>query len=206
MRKRPVGAGSSSGSGSVRSSLEPALGALDQGLGHVVGGGEHGERQAHVVAAPRERELGHVQLAVGETGPVRGRAAVGREGEAADRHQPGARGAVGRVGHRAAGQVAPLRRGAREAPRTGRAHAAHATEAGQRGAVAVGLLEAEPRLAGAAGGEGGRARIHLGADRHGESGEDLSLPPPGAAHGPLGAPQERGAGAGVEGEAAVSGR
>ena len=64
---------------------------------------------------------------------------------------------VARLGVR--GQLAPRRRGVGEAPRAARADRAHAAQRGQRGAVAVGLLEAEPRLARAARGEHDRAGV-----------------------------------------------
>ena len=95
-----------------------------------------------------------------EARPVRRAAAVGREREAADRDEPGAGGPSGASATAVAGELAPVRRD-RPAKRPGpRASSrAHAAERGQRGAVAVGLLEAEPRLAGAARGEGDRARV-----------------------------------------------
>ena len=60
-------------------------------------------------AAARERDLGDDQVRGGEAGPVRRVAAVGGEGEPAERDQARAGRAVGRVGDRARGEPPPGR-------------------------------------------------------------------------------------------------
>ena len=149
----PTGSGSSSGSGAARSSPSARLEPREQVLGGVVGRGQRGERQR----APRRRARasatsGTCSDAGAKPAQCGARAAVGREREAADGHQPGAARAVGRRRTSASrGQRAPAR-ARRASKRSGagapRARAAQ-PERRERGAVAVGLLEAEPRLAGA---------------------------------------------------------
>ena len=80
---------------------------LGELLGDVVGRGErrHGERDLAVAA--RQRHLGHDERAGAEAGPVRRRAAVGREREAADRDEPGAGRPVVLARDRPAGERAP---------------------------------------------------------------------------------------------------
>ena len=107
----PTGSGSSSGSGAVAQLVERARSSrASRSSAVVVGRGERRERQPHVVAAARERDLGHVQRRRREAGPVRRRAAVGREGEAADRDRAARR--AGRPAgrrRRSRGQRAPAR-------------------------------------------------------------------------------------------------
>ena len=117
MRKRPAGAGSSSGSGVARSAARPRLEPRRELLGHVVGGGQGGEREPHVVAAAGERDLRHHQVGRREPRPVRRGSAVVGEREAADRHEAGAGRPVGRVGLRRARQLAPRGGDLLEAPR-----------------------------------------------------------------------------------------
>ena len=117
-------------------------------LGHVVGRGERRQREADLAVAARQRDLGDDELAGAEARPVRRRAALGREREAADRHEPGAGRAVGRAGDRAAGERAPGRGDRARSARARRPRAVRTrAERRERRAAAVGLLEAEPVLA-----------------------------------------------------------
>ena len=61
--------------------------AVRELLGHVVGRGERRQREADLAVAARQRDLGDDQLAGAEARPVRRGAALGREREAADRHE-----------------------------------------------------------------------------------------------------------------------
>ena len=88
----------------------------------------------------------------------------------------------------------------RNRSRPARADRPHAAERRQRGAVAVGLLEAEPRLAGAARGERERARVRRARDGHGDRGQHLRAARAGAAHRALAAREQLTAGAGRERE------
>ena len=82
--------------------------------------------------------------------------------EAADADDAGAGGAAGRVGQDPRGQLPPASAELREAPVARRRAALHRTpERGERRAVAIGLLEAEPRFAGPAGAEHDLARVNL---------------------------------------------
>ena len=121
--------------------------AVRELLGHVVGRGERRQREADLAVAARQRDLGDHELTGAEARPVRRGAALGREGEAADRDQAGARRPVGRARDRAAGERAPGRGDLGEAPRARRLEPAHGAERRQRRAAAIGLLEAEPVLA-----------------------------------------------------------
>ena len=85
--KRPAGAGSSIGSGGSSQRGGALLEPRDDLLGHVVGRHQRGEREADVGAGARQRDLGHHQVAGREALPVARGAALGREGEAAHRHQ-----------------------------------------------------------------------------------------------------------------------
>ena len=132
---------------------------------------QRGDRQAHVAAAPRECDLRTCSEAGVKPSHCGLPAALRREGEAADRHEPGARRAVGRIGDRRRRERAPFARDGLEAAGPGGPEAcrapgfAHAAEGGERRAVAVGLLEAEPRLAGAARGDDSRDRVDAGGRR-----------------------------------------
>ena len=149
-------------------------------LGVVVGGGDRGQRERHLLAAARQRDLGQVQRRGLEAGPRRRRAAIGSEGEAADRHRP-------RVLARRVGQeLAPARGDASEAPGAARVERGGATDRGQGEAVAVGVLEAEPVLARAARGDGHRGRVHRGRERHRDRHQALARAPR-AAHALAGA-------------------
>ena len=168
-------------------------------VGHVVGGGEDSEREPHVAAAAGERHLRDDQIGRLEARPVRRVAAVVGEREAADRHQAGAGGPVRRVGLGRSGQLPP--RGGRllEAPRPAALDPADAAERGERGAAAVGLLEAEPGLAGTARGEGDGARVDVRRERERDPGEHLAPAAASAPHGALAAlsqPVERDGGSG----------
>ena len=91
---------------------------------------------------------GTMQVGGAEAGPVRRGGAVGREREAADGDQPRAGRAVGRVGDGRRRRARATRAAtAREAVRPARLEPRDAAERGERRAVAVGLLEAEPGVA-----------------------------------------------------------
>jgi hypothetical protein len=154
-------------------------------LGHVVGGGQDGEREPHVGAAAGDRDLGDDQVGRLEPRPVPSGAAVVGEREAANGHETGAGRPVRRVGFRRARQLAPGGGGLPEAPRAAAGEVRRAAERGQGGAAAIGLLEAEPGLACAPRGEGDGARID--GRRHGDRdrGEHLSPAAPRAPDGAL---------------------
>jgi hypothetical protein len=160
--------------------LEPG----DQLLGDVVGRGQRGEGEPHVGAAAGQRQLRDHEVGGLEAGPVRRRAAVVGEREAADGHEPGAGRAVRRVGLGRARERAPGGRGAREAIGAATLDPVHAAQRGECGARAVGLLEAEPRLAVATRCEDGGAGVDRRGDRHGHGDQHLA---PAAARAPDGA-------------------
>ena len=85
-----------------------------------------------------------------------------------------------------------------------RRHARRAAERGQRGAVAVGLLEAEPVVVRAARGEHQRARVDVGADPHGQPRQHAAAGTPRAPDGALAAQQQLGARRAVEREAVIA--
>ena len=130
-------------------------------LGVVVGREERGERQAHLLPTPGERDLGHVQRRRRKPPPVRRGAALGCEGEASDGDRAGRAEAVGRVALGRPGEGAPRPRHRGEALRPARVERLHAPERAQGGAVAVGLLYAEPRLFVDARRDRDRDRIHI---------------------------------------------
>ena len=191
--KRPAGAGSSSGSGAPRSPAQAPLRAGDELVGEVVRRGEHGDGEPHVAPAAGDRHLRHGQLAGREARPVRRGATLGGEREAAHRDQPGAGRPVRRVGLGGAGQPPPGAGELGEPARAGRAQAGDRADGGQRGSVAVGLLEAEPRLAGPARREGDGARVDVRGEPQADAGEHILPAPARAPHGPLAAGAERGA-------------
>ena len=151
LRSARPGAGSSSGSGASRSSPSRARRPLEQLVGRRRRARRARRGQAHVARrGGRARPRGRCSDAGAKPAPVRRRAAVGREGEAADRDRARRRGgAVRRVGdaRRAASARHARATLARSARRPRRSQRAHAAERGERRAAAVGLLEAEPRLA-----------------------------------------------------------
>jgi hypothetical protein len=106
---------------------------------------------------------------------VRRAAAVRGEGEAADRDRAGRAGAVGRVAQRAGRQRAPGPGDGGEAVGPRRLERRDAAERPQRRAVAVGLLQAEPRLAGAPRRHDDRGRVDVAAQRDGDPGQRLAL-------------------------------
>ena len=128
-------------------------------LGHVVGRGERRDGQADLAVAARERDLRHDERAGAEAGPVRRRAAVGGEREAADRHEPGAGRPAVLTRDRAARELAPGCGDHGEAVGPARFEPAHRAERGDRGAAARGLLVGEPVLLGRPRGEHDRARV-----------------------------------------------
>ena len=185
--------------------------------GSVVARREHRDGQPHVAPAPRERELGHDQAAGAKPAQCGAPAPPAANGEAADGHEPGARRPVGRVGDRPARElppgvrhrgearaaavvaVAPRRRGGRGVePRD-------AAERGQRGAVAIGLLVAEPVVLGRPRREDDRARIDLRAHAHREPREHAGARAPGAPHRALAAQQQLRTGRAVEREPVLRG-
>ena len=90
-----------------------------------------------------------------------------------------------RVGH----QPAPARGDAPEAPGAAVVERGRATDRGQREAIAIGVLEAEPVLARAARGDGHRGGVHGGRERHRDGHQALARAP-GAAHALAGAGAE----------------
>ena len=145
----PPGAGSSSGSGARRAARRRgARCARDEVLGRVVGLRERrrrsgGRRRRGARARPRGRAATRRR-----SRPSAARAPPsGGEGEAADGDRAGAARAVGRV---ARGAATPARASAWRRAGSGPARRPRSRptqpERGERGAVAVGLLEAEPRL------------------------------------------------------------
>ena len=119
---------------------ESVLETGEQRLGDIVGRRRGGERQPGLPSPPCQRDLGNHQGGRGEPGPVRSGAAVGREGEPAHGHEPGAARPVRRVDHRARDEIAPGGRDRREAVRAPRLERAGRAQGGEREAVAVGLL------------------------------------------------------------------
>ena len=154
-------------------------------LRDVVGGGQDGKREPYVAAAAGERDLGDDQVRRLEARPVRRVAAVVGEREAADRHQPGTGRPVRRVRFRRARQLTPRRGRLLEAPWPAGLEPLHAAERGQRGAAAVGLLEAEPGLVGPARGEGDGARVDGRGHGQGDRREHLPSAATGAPDGAL---------------------
>ncbi len=129
--------------------------------------------------AAGQREFRNVQRSGVESVPGPRAAAIGREGEAAHRHEPRAGSARGWVTGGAGGQFAPGRRRGGEAPLPVAGQIADTAEGGQRGGAALGLLQTEPRLAGAS-----RARDHRGGiDRPGTGRRDADQLRPAAGAG-----------------------
>ena len=147
---------------------------LGELLGDVVGRGEPGHGQADLAVAARQRHLGHDERAGAEARPVRRRAAVGGEREAADRHEPGAGRTGVLAGDRAARQLPPGGGDGREAPGAVGLERSQRAERRHGGAAARGLLVTEPVLAGLARGEHDRARIDGGIEAHGQADEHLA--------------------------------
>ena len=87
-----------------------------------------------------------------------------------------------RVGH----QLAPARGDAPEAPGAAVVERGRATDRGQREAIAIGVLEAEPVLARAPRGDRHRGGVHRGRERHRDGHQALARAP-GAAHALAGA-------------------
>ncbi len=181
--KRPAGAGSSSGSSRSRSAADAGGHPLGELLGDVVGRGEPGHGQADLAVAARQRHLGHDERAGAEARPVRRRAAVGREREAADRHEPGAGRPGVLAGDRTARELPPGGGDGREALGAVGLERPQRAERRHDGAAARGLLVTEPVLAGLARGEDDRARIDGGIDAHGQPDEHLAALAAGAPHG-----------------------
>ena len=155
-------------------------------LGVVVGLRDGRERQAHVAAPARQRDAGHVQRRGRVALPVRRRAAVGGEGEASDGDRPAAARAVGRVADGPGGQRAPAARHRREAVGPAGVQGRCRAQRGQRGPVAVGLLQAEPRLARTPRRDGHRGGVDVARHRHRDRGHHAPLPrATGLAHGGL---------------------
>ena len=127
--------------------------AREQVLGGVVGRRERGERQAHLAAAPGERDLGHDQRRrrepsqCGDAAPSRANANPPTATSPAPGGPSGGSATASRPAARHARATALKALGA------GRLERSHAAERRERAAVAVGLLEAEPRLARPARGE-----------------------------------------------------
>ena len=117
------------------------------------------DRAPDLLAPADERHLAARAASRSETGPVRRAAAIVCEGEAA----AGDEAAAGRSSRRLRRRPArPGRASARRSARSEHARAPRAprgAERGDRGALAVGLLEAHPRLAGAARAEHHGARV-----------------------------------------------
>ena len=141
--------------------------AREQLLGGVVGRGQRRQRQAHARRPPRSTrrsvDLGDDQRRRREALPVRRRAAVGREREAAHRDRPAAVGPVARRRRRPRAADSARQRSATlvEALGAARLQRDRLAQPGQRRAAAVGLLEREPRLAGAARGARDRRRVDV---------------------------------------------
>ena len=125
---------------------EPRVDPLEQLIGRVVGRRARGDGQPHVLATARERDLRHVQRGGREALPLR--AAPRRPARTRSRRRRRVRRPTGRPADRRTRP--PRARAIRARPRrSGRVPTrapAHAAESGERRAVAVGLLEAEPRL------------------------------------------------------------
>ena len=130
------------------------------GLG-VVGGDVEVDRQPGRPAAPRQRYLGDDQRSRRKAAPDRRSTTVGGEREAAQRHQPGGRGPRGLVGERVGRHRAPAAGQRLEAPGARGLERPHRPQRRHRDRVAVGLLQAEPRLAGTARGDHDRAGVVL---------------------------------------------
>ena len=184
---------------------EAALDPGDELVGHVVGLGEDAHGEPDVAAAAGERQLGDDQVGGAEAAPVRRARAVGREGEAAQGDQAGAGRAVRDVADRGPGQPAPGGGDGGEAVAAAALEPRDAAERGDRGAVAVGLLQAGPGVVGAPRGEHDGGRVDLRADPHREAGGDAPAGAPRSPHRALAALQQLCAGRAVQRQPAISG-
>ncbi len=144
----------------------------------VVGSDLHVHRQGDPRTAPGQRDLGDDHRGRGEPLPSGRPASVSGKPEAPDRHEPGSGRPVQSVGQGIRGNRRPSPGNLTKPAGASCLDRPHAPDPRHRIPVAVGLLEAEPRLARASRGHPDRCRIDPRRDRSSDAGQHRRAGPP----------------------------
>ena len=176
IRASPVGWGSASGRGASLSAASRALSRRETAPGSTPGPASAAQRQVGSAGGPVERQLGHHQQRGRKRGPLGRPPAVGPEREPADPDRPGARRQpIGLVAETPARHLRAGGDQVAEALGAAGDDLVRAAERGEREPVAIGLLPAEPAIAGEPRGEHRAARV-LELHRHGDADQPPPLP------------------------------